>query len=286
MTGPAISAIMVSYRTGPVLLDAIETLLTDPEIAELILVDHDNPADIRAHLDRMAQENARLKLVRTNENLGFAKGCNLGAAAAASDWLFFLNPDAKAEPGAAKKLVAALTGQKEPAIAGARILNEDGSEQRGARRRQLTLWTAMANFTGLARLGLAQRFGMETEPLPDHVIAVPAISGAAFAMSAKGFRALGGFDEGYFLHVEDIDLCRRAATVLFVPDAVIHHVGGTSRTSRFFVEIEKAKSFLRYFWKFNTGIGGRLATLLVAPFLLAAIVLRAMILEIAGLIRR
>ena len=105
-------------------------------------------------------------------------------------------------------------------------------------------------------------------------------------MSAKGFRALGGFDEGYFLLVEDIDLCRRAATVLFVPDAVIHHVGGTSRTSRFFVEIEKAKSFLRYFWKFNTGIGGRLATLLVAPFLLAAIVLRAMILEIAGLIRR
>jgi N-acetylglucosaminyl-diphospho-decaprenol L-rhamnosyltransferase len=286
MTVPGISAIMVSFRTGPVLLDAIETLLTDPEIAELILVDHDNPAEIRAHLDEVAQENARLKLIRTNENLGFAKGCNLGAVAATSDWLFFINPDAKAETGAAGKLVRALSGQQEPAIAGARILNKDGTEQRGARRRLLTLWTAMANFTGLAQLGLAQRFGMETEPLPDHVIAVPAISGAAFAMSAEGFRALGGFDEGYFLHVEDVDLCRRAATVLFVPDAVIHHVGGTSRKSRFFVEFEKAKSFLRYFWKFNTGIVGRITTLLAAPFLLAAIMLRAVTLQIADLIRR
>jgi N-acetylglucosaminyl-diphospho-decaprenol L-rhamnosyltransferase len=286
MTGRAISAVMVSYRTGPVLLDAIEALLADPDIAEIILVDHDNPDEIRAHLDQIAQANAGLKLIRTNENLGFAKGCNLGAATASHDWLFFINPDAKAESGAGGKLVAALAGQPEPAIAGARILDEHGVEQRGSRRRLLTLWRAIASATGLAHLGLSQPFGMEREPVPDRPIAVPVISGAAFAISADGFRTLDGFDEDYFLHVEDIDLCRRAATVLFVPDASIHHVGGTSRVSRFFVEFEKAKSFLRYFWKFNTGISGRLATILAAPFLIAAILLRAILLQVAGLIRR
>ncbi|GJL96793.1 MAG: glycosyl transferase [Hyphobacterium sp.] len=279
MTGPAISAVMVSYRTGPTLLDAIDALLADPEIAELILVDHDNPAEIRTRLDQIAGSNVCLKLIRTNENLGFSKGCNIGAAAASHDWLFFINPDAKAESGAASKLVAALSGAQEPAIAGARILNEDGSEQRGSRRRQLTLWTAITAITGLARLG------MEQELVPSNPIAVPAISGAAFAVSAEGFRTLGGFDDGYFLHVEDIDICRRAATVLFVPDAIIHHAGGTSRTSRFFVEFEKAKSFLRYFWKFNRNPGGRVATILAAPFLVVTIMLRAIILQAVSLFR-
>lgn len=286
MTGRPISAIMVSYRTGPVLLDAIDALLADPEIAELILVDHDNADHIRARLDQIVETHERVKLIRTNANLGFAKGCNLGAAAATQDWLFFVNPDAKAEPGAAGKLVTALSAAQEPAIAGARILNEDGSEQRGSRRRELTLWIAIASVTGLARLGVSQRLGMEQEALPDGSIDVPVISGAAFAISAEGFRTLNGFDEGYFLHVEDIDICRRAATVLFVPDAIIHHDGGTSRASRFFVEFEKAKSFLRYFWKFNTSIAGRLSTLLAAPFLVTAIAFRAIFLELAGLIRR
>lgn len=283
---PSISAIMVSWHTGPVLFEAIKAVLADPDITELVLIDHENPPAVRKMLDDLARDQTRLRIVRTNKNLGFGRGCNIGATHAKSDFLFFINPDAEPDAGAARRLVAALPCEEPTAIAGARILGTDGREQSGSRRRELTLWRAFAAFSGLARLGLARPFGMENDALPEAPVQVGAISGAAFAMAKSGFDQLGGFDEGYFLHVEDIDLCRRAPSVWFVPDAIVRHVGGTSRASRFAVELEKARSFLRYFWKFNTGAAGRIATVIAAPVLFTAIMLRALISEITGFLRR
>jgi hypothetical protein len=280
MTG-SISAIMVSWRTGPVLMEAVRAVLQDDQISELILVDHDNPLEDRQRVDELARAEPRLKILRTNTNLGFGKGCNLGAAQAAGDWLFFVNPDAEPETGSAGKLAAVLADQPETALAGARILNRDGTEQRGARRRELTLWRAIATFSGLSGLGLAKPFGMESEPLPNGPVEVAAVSGAGFLMRRSGFAALGGFDEAFFLHVEDIDLCRRAQRVWFVPDAIVHHVGGTSDARPIDVEWQKARSFFRYFWKFG-GMAGRLALVLVTPLLFAAILGRAVWRQLRG----
>lgn len=286
MNRPSISAIMVSWYTGPVLFDAIKAVLADPDIKELVLIDHENPPDIREKLDDIARNEARLRLTRTDRNLGFGKGCNIGAAQAESDFLFFINPDAEPDTGTARRLVAALPPGEPAAVAGARILAPGGREQSGSRRRALTLWRAFASFSGLARLGVARPFGMENDALPEVPVEVGAISGAALLMAKSGFDQLGGFDEGYFLHVEDIDLCRRASSVWFVPGAIVQHAGSTSGASRFSVELEKARSFLRYFWKFNTGLAGRIATIIAAPFLFTAIMLRALISEIAGFLRR
>ncbi|WP_421788004.1 glycosyltransferase family 2 protein [Hyphobacterium sp.] len=274
MTG-SISAIMVSWRTGPVLMDALRAVLADPQIAELVLVDHENPAADRERIDALSKREPRLKVLRTDANLGFGKGCNLGAKDAAGEWLFFINPDAEPETGAAAHLMKTLRDEPPTALAGARVLNPDGSEQRGARRRDLTLWRAIATFSGLAALGLAKPFGMETEAVPDRAIEVAAVSGAAFLIRRSGFEALGGFDESFFLHVEDIDLCRRAARVWFVPGAIVHHVGSTSAARPLAVEWLKAKSFFRYFWKFG-GAWDRLVLLLVTPLLFAAIMGRAL----------
>jgi hypothetical protein len=277
---------MVSWHTGPVLFDAIKAVFADPDIAELVLIDHENPPEVRKTLDDIARDETRLRIVRTDSNPGFGRGCNIGAAHAEGDFLFFINPDAEPDTGTARRLVAALPSGEPTAIAGARILGTDGQEQSGSRRRELTLWRAFAAFSGLARLGLARPFGMEKDALPEAPVRVGAISGAAFVMAKSGFDQLGGFDEVYFLHVEDIDLCRRASSVWFVPDAIVRHVGGTSGASRFAVELEKARSFLRYFWKFNTGAAGRMTTIVATPFLFSAIMLRALISEITGLLRR
>lgn len=286
MTMPSISAVMVSWQTGPALFDSVAAVLADEDIAELILVDHENPEADRVRIDALAAAEPRLKVLRTDQNLGFGRGCNLGAKAASGDILFFINPDARPEPGAARRLADILTEPAGTASAGARILDEQGREQSGSRRRELTLWRALATFSGLAAAGLAKPFGQEGEPVPDGPVRVAAISGAAFAIRATGFSALGGFDEAFFLHVEDIDLCKRARSVWFVPDAIVHHAGGTSRSSRFAVELEKAKSFLRYFWKHAHGAAGRASAILAAPFILTAIMLRALMLEVAGLFRR
>ncbi len=286
MTAPSISAVMVSWQTGPMLFESIHAVLADPDISELILVDHQNPGEVREKLTELTANHPCLRVIRTDQNLGFGKGCNIGAKEASGDYLFFINPDARPEAGAARQLIQALPEGEASALAGARILGSDGREQSGSRRRKLTLGRALATFSGAATLGWAKPFGMEDEPLPEGPIKVGAISGAAFLMSKAGFDALGGFDEGYFLHVEDVDLCRRATSVWFVPDAIVHHVGGSSRASHFAVELEKAKSFLRYFWKFNTGPAGRIATIVAAPFIFTAIMLRALVREIIGLIRR
>lgn len=272
-----VSAIMVSWQTGPVLLTSIEALLSDADIDEIILVDHENPPELRAELDRLAAGNETLTIIQTDENLGFAKGCNLGAAKAGGKMIFFINPDARPAPGAVRHLQGALDGQPAEAIAGARILGEDGKEQSGSRRRELTLWRAFVTFTGIAAAGLAVPFGREHESVPSQPVRVDAISGAGFMISKTGFEALGGFDEGYFLHVEDIDLCRRADVVWFVPDSVIHHIGGTSGASALAVEWAKTKSFVRYFWKFDRSIAGRAATIIAAPFLALAIMMRAVV---------
>ena len=105
------------------------------------------------------------------------------------------------------------------------------------------------------------------------------MSGAALMMRADDYAAQGGFDESYFLHVEDIDICRRAndagGQVVFHPGARVMHHGSTSNASMMRVEWAKAKGFVRYFWKFSGGPLGKLQAVLVAPLVFAAIILRA-----------
>ena len=98
------------------------------------------------------------------------------------------------------------------------------------------------------------------------------------------FEALGGFDEDYFLHVEDIDVCRRArdqgGEVYFVPEAVVMHYGSTSQVRRQKVEWEKLKGFTRYFLKHSHTIFGKILTYLAWPFMAIAIMGRAWYLAI------
>jgi hypothetical protein len=105
------------------------------------------------------------------------------------------------------------------------------------------------------------------------------VSGAALMMSRRGFDQLGGFDEGYFLHVEDIDLCKRArdagGAVVFEPRAVVHHAGSTSKVSRLKVERWKAAGLVRYFAR-HGGILGPVKAALLAPAIYAAVYARAL----------
>jgi GT2 family glycosyltransferase len=104
------------------------------------------------------------------------------------------------------------------------------------------------------------------------------VSGAFFLMRRDGYEKLGGFDEGYFLHVEDVDLCRRAweagGEVIFVPAAGALHYGSTSDAPSAFVTGHKAKSLARYFRKFAKGPLERLAVEAAVPFIGLALKLR------------
>ena len=120
---------------------------------ELILVNHGNPPEMIQALRAMASDTDKFVLIETGANLGFAKGCNIGARRASGDLVLFLNPDAVLAPGVARQLKRSAGGLDGDLWAiGGRIMNTDGSEQRGGRRGELTPRSALVSFFGLDRL--------------------------------------------------------------------------------------------------------------------------------------
>ncbi len=274
-----ISVIMVSYHTGASLSEAVHAVLADPDIMEIILVDNGNTAPMRARLWKLAEKESKVRILQGQGNIGFGRACNYGASIARGDYLLFLNPDAVIDRGAATKL--AETGERlsKPWITGGMLITTTGKEQRGARRGTLTPFSAVASFTPLHKLPGIRSVHRETEPLPEHAVAMPVISGACFMTDRESFAMIGGFDERYFLHVEDIDICRRAkiagGEVFFVPDAVAMHYGSTSQARIQFVEFEKLKGFIRYFKDYSSKWWARIIWLLAIPFMTVAIMGRA-----------
>lgn len=251
-------AIIVSFRTGPALAACLASVSEAHGLDEIIIVDNGNAAAESAALNAFAASRSNTRILRGQGNIGFAAACNLGARAAASDALIFLNPDVAFAADAAPSLLAALAAAPPPAIVGGDLRDAEGRPERGARRERLTLWRAFVSFTGLSRLeGLSpafRDFNRHRDPMPPAPIRVSAVSGALMCIRRADFEALGGFDERYFVHVEDVDLCRRAEDagwpVLFAPGPHGVHVRSTADVPAAEVERHKARGFARYFAKF------------------------------------
>jgi GT2 family glycosyltransferase len=248
------SVIVVSYRTGPALRDCVESVLGQDGLAELVVVDNGNPSETLAWLAARAAADPRLKLLTGHGNVGFAAGCNRGVAASRGGLVLLLNPDCVIEPGTLLHGAGLLRRRPDAALVGGRLLNPDGTDQRGGRRNLLTPARAVAEALRLDRLipGV-ERLNRHQERVPEEPIQVDCVSGACMLMRRASFDRVGGMDAGYFLHVEDIDFClrvgRQGGVVLFDPDFRVRHRQGTSAAPATFVEWHKARGFIRYFHK-------------------------------------
>jgi N-acetylglucosaminyl-diphospho-decaprenol L-rhamnosyltransferase len=282
---PRVSAIVVSYHTGAPLEDCLNCLEADPALCDVIVVDNGNPPEVAAALRARAARSQKLRLVQGHGNVGFSRACNLGAARAEGAYVAFINPDVEIEPGCFDALRIAAEGARKPCVIGARIVWPDGREQRGGRRDLVTPWRAFVTALGLGRFEtvspLFRDLHREDDPVPGAPLRVGSVSGAAMLLPKDSFAVLGGFDEQYFLHVEDVDLCRRAAEAggetLFVPDARALHHRSTSDTTSFKVERAKAASFARYFFKFARTPLDFVAACLITPPLALGFVLRGLL---------
>lgn len=265
MSRPLISAILVSYHTGPRLKECVFALLADPDVSELILVDNGNPAPMQAWLEEIARSRMEVQLLSGHGNIGFGAGINLGVATAKGPHLLVINPDAVLRWNSLPGLQSVAETLSTPWIVGGRIYNLAGQEERGPRRRDLTLWRAMTSMLGW------NTWTLEHTTTPDAPIEMPVISGAFFLTSKDSMSTLNGFDEGYFLHVEDVDLCRRCreagGVVMYDPRAGALHYGSTSDAPSTVVSGHKADSLERYFRKFAAGAVERALVELVMPLM-------------------
>ena len=254
---PLTSVILVSYYTGAPLFRAIASVLRQDAPVELIVVDNGNPEAVVAQLRAMSAADARLVVLSGHGNVGFSRGNNLGVAASRGAYILILNPDSELRDDVLVTLYRHIAILSPPFMIGARILNADGTDQRGCRRELLTPMTALVEALPLHWLFPKLRLNRHEEMVPASLTPMPAISGAFMFLSRNDFDAIGGFDEGYFLHVEDLDICLRfrknGGEIYFAPDVVVTHVGATSEASSAFVERHKARGFVRYFHRHFRG---------------------------------
>lgn len=284
-----VSVVMVVYMTGEALSESVARVLADPLVDEFVIVDNGSPCAEATRLQELADRDARVRLLAGHGNVGFARGANLGARAASGEILVFLNPDAFLQPGCVAGLVRAIENRPVPTLVGGRILNADRTEQRGARRGDITPMTALLSLSRLATMapGLKRyEVHWENDAAPEQVSPVPTVSGACLCMRREDFQAVDGFDEGYFLHVEDVDLCwrvrRAGGQVLFHPKAEVVHLGHTSLTSPLRVEFHKGVGLARYFRRRAEGLSQRLIAWVLSPIIVCTAVVRPVVWRFKG----
>ena len=277
-----VSLIIVTYFTGEDIFTCLDHALSDPLTCEIILIDNgSNDHDVR-RFKALEAKYPQLIYVSGHGNIGFGKAVNLGATYARFDYIAILNPDAFLQKDTLSHLIDAHPLGQSPCIVGARIMNTDGTEQRGGRRGEISPVTTLVSLLRLKRfLPILSRYEMHLhdQPLPDAPVAMPTISGACFLMLRQDFAKMNGFDPAFFLHVEDVELCWRArkmgGSVIFQPKAEVIHVGHTSLVDPVFVEKHKGRGLIYFFNKRSDTLWRKIYLLFLTPLIVAVSWLRA-----------
>lgn len=245
-----IAAIVVSHESASTLEDCLLRLRAAQGVVEIRVIDNaslDGTLDI---IQRHATKDARVRFVGNPDNPGFAVGCNQGAKESTAPWLAFVNPDLLVESDTLLRLRAHAEAVGGDSLLGVDLVDEAGVHDEAARRRDPDFGAMLSSPAQAAKLGVPCNEAASLQQ-------VDAVSGALMLVPRALFGLLGGFDEGYRLHAEDLDLCRRAraagAVVAVANDIRVVHVRGVSSRSRpMFVEWHKHRGLWRYFRKFES----------------------------------
>ena len=256
----SIAAIILAHNPGAILIKCLESV-QNAEITEVILINNGR-ALVAKELPTDWKDKIGHRLRKTR-NFGFGAACNHASKLATAEYLLFVNPDAVLESKSAViELATALTDHPEAKLVGGAVLSENAVVDPACAR-------PLPNFSQFlfsSRKRKSEEKYAAIRQKKNGYYAVPAISGAFFMMRREDFFELGGFDERFFLHFEDLDLCARVsrsgAKILFVPTARVTHAGGSSevangqiryhkgRSLAIFLSKKTEKPVAAYFWRF------------------------------------
>lgn len=195
------------------------------------MVDNASSDDTLDVVQRHALADPRVQFIANPDNPGFATACNQGARDSQAPWLVFINPDLMVEHDTLRRLCERAGGHA-AVLLGVEQVDEHGQPDAAVRRRDPDFAAMLRAPRAAAQLAVPADPALALQP-------VDAISGALMLMQRSLFDRLDGWDGGYRLHAEDLDLCRRArqagALVAVANDLQVVHVRGVSSRSRPFL---------------------------------------------------
>ena len=237
-TAPLVSVVLVNYNSAAFTLACVASIQATAGSlpVEIIVVDNGSaPADGYA----LKVLPAEVIQIRSRLNLGFSGGNMQGVLVAQGTYIFLLNNDTLLQPGCLQQLVHTLEAVPEAAICAPLILNEHHEPDR---------WEGHFPSPANALLGIKNRY----PPMPAGV-AVDYVSGSALFIRRSVLNALGGLDTGYFLYLEEEDICWRARQaghqVLLVKEATYVHFGNGSGAIKEPMQREYYISLKRFLFK-------------------------------------
>ena len=259
LTGPVASIVIVAADSGAGLRECVVRALASSVAVEVILVDNASGDGVPQALAREYVHDPRVRVMFNDANLGFGPAVNRGAKLAHADALVVLNPDCLLEPDTVAKLLEVLRAHPQAGVVGAVVCDAQGTPDPASRRRDPLLRRSLMTLSGFAQReeGDPKYAGINVPgPMPDTAVGTENVSGALMLVPRAVFERLDGFDEEYFLHCEDLDLCRRTrdagCEVLLAGHVrVLHGKGGSSRHRPVFVSRHKHRGMWRWFAKFD-----------------------------------
>lgn len=230
----SVDVVIVNWNAGEQLLSCVNSVISCESgiIGKVIIVDNGSSDNSASPVEGISN----VLLIRAGENLGFGRACNLGALHSTADYLLFLNPDTVVVAESISVPIAFMERAENVSvgICGIQLYDDNGHVSRScARFPSLKIFTAQA--LGLNRLSIFKNMSTHMSSWAhDNTQVVDHVIGAFYLIRRSLFLSLNGFDERFFVYLEDLDLSLRAYRLgylsVFIADAQAFHAGGgTSR---------------------------------------------------------
>jgi GT2 family glycosyltransferase len=282
------SLVIVNYNTANDLRKCLASI--DEALAEVETVVVDNGSSDGSR-EMVNGEFPWARLVDNPGNPGYASACNRGIGATVQPYIFILNSDVEFTGDGLGDLIDYLDVNPDVGALGPMVLNSDGSIQMSCRRFPSMLENIVHGFLGDVWPGnpFTRRYQMK-DVCRDEIREVDWISGAAMLLRREAAESVGGFDEAYFMYVEDVDICWRLREagyrVIYDPDMrLVHHIGRTSSQQSMRMLYQHHRSMYIFFRKRYTGTRGWLLLPPVVLGLAGRIALTLLVRGVRGLRR-
>lgn len=230
-----LSVIIVSYNTADITVAAVDSVFSTIKNSqvEVIVVDnasHDDSVQMLKHL-----KHTRLKIIENAENVGFAKGNNIGVKKSTGRYVLFLNSDTVVHENTLDKMIEFMDQQQDVGAASCKLQTPDGGIDYASHRGFPTPWNSFTYFSGLSKVfPKSKLFTGYTQSWKDmsQTHEVDSITGAFMFVRREAGEQVKWWDEDYFFNGEDLDFCyklkEKGWKIMYIPQYSILHYNGMS----------------------------------------------------------